>query len=129
VRRTVRCDRQNYLAQDPDPRKRARRKARSTAAVSARADPRVMDTEALKVGASGTQPLEGVVGLEAVRVALKADLSLTAVEVEVVDSNGAGFAFLLGPPSAVDLVLQVIGAISRRPSVSVNGAAEEHSVQ
>jgi hypothetical protein len=29
-----------------------------------------------------------------------------------IDSNGAGFAFLLGPPSAVDLVVQVIGALS-----------------
>jgi hypothetical protein len=71
-----------------------------------------MDTEALKVGASGTQPLERVVGREAVGVAVKADLSLTAVEVEVVDSDSAGFAFLLGPPSAVDPVVQVIGALS-----------------
>jgi hypothetical protein len=71
-----------------------------------------MDTEALKSGASGSQTPEGIVELEAVAVAVKADFSLTAIEVEVVNTNGAGFAFLLGPPSAVDLVVQVIGALS-----------------
>jgi hypothetical protein len=70
-----------------------------------------MDTEALK-GGTRSQTLEGVVGLEAVGVAVRADLSLTAIEVEVVDTSGAGFAFLLGPPSAVDLIGQLIGALS-----------------
>ena len=73
---------------------------------------RVLDTEALKGGVTGSQTLEGVVGLEAVGVAVRADLSLTAIEVEVVDTSGAGFAFLLGPPSAVDLIVQLIGALS-----------------
>jgi hypothetical protein len=74
---------------------------------------RATDTEALKGGASGgSQIPQSIVELEAVGVAVKADLSLTAIEVEVVDTNGAGFVFLLGPPSAVDLVVQVIGALS-----------------
>jgi hypothetical protein len=39
-------------------------------------------------------------------------LSLAAIEIEVVDTSGAGFTFLLGPPSAVDLIVQLIGALS-----------------
>jgi hypothetical protein len=73
---------------------------------------RVIDTEALKGGVTGSRTLEDVVGLEAAGVAVRADLSLTAIEVEVVDTSGAGFAFLLGPPSAVDLIVQLIGALS-----------------
>jgi hypothetical protein len=70
-----------------------------------------MDTEALK-GGTRSQTLEGVVGLEAAGVAVRADLSLAAIEIEVVDTSGAGFTFLLGPPSAVDLIVQLIGALS-----------------
>jgi hypothetical protein len=54
-----------------------------------------MDTEALK-GDTRSQTLEGVVGLEAAGVAVRADLSLAAIEIEVVDTSGAGFTFLLG---------------------------------
>jgi hypothetical protein len=65
-----------------------------------------------------------VVGLEAADVAVKADLDLDAVVVEVVDANGAGFAFLLGPQSALHLIMHLIGALSMLEGTLERGATE-----
>lgn len=66
-----------------------------------------MGTEVPEGDAPATQTLEGMVGLEALGVVAKADWSLTAVE--VVDTTGAGFRFLLGLLSAVDLAVPASG--------------------
>jgi len=55
---------------------------------------------------------------------VKADLDLGAVEVEVVDAKGAGFAFLLGRPSALDLIMHLIAALSTLEVTPEHGAAE-----
>jgi len=73
---------------------------------------------------SSLQAPASIVGLEAADLAVKADLDLGAVEIEVVDAKGAGFAFLLGRPSALDLIMHLIGALSKLEVTPEDGAAE-----
>jgi hypothetical protein len=55
--------------------------------------------------------------IEAADVTMTADQALNAVEVEVVDQGGAGFAFLLGPAQVTEFTVKLLaelGAFSRR---------------
>jgi hypothetical protein len=55
--------------------------------------------------------------VEAADVTMTADQTLNAVEVEVVDQGGAGFAFLLGPAQVTEFTVKLLAELGAFPPV------------
>jgi hypothetical protein len=73
-----------------------------------------------------------ITGIEPAHMAVEADFDVNAVAVEVVNDEGRGFQVLLGPASAAEVALRLLGRLSELvgvPDQVARAAVAQHLIR